>query len=136
MNSKTRNVDGIAIVDPAIDDYELLLAELEGRAACIRMFVSGEEALLAVGKHPAALWMINARLPDMSGVELWELIRHRFPCASAFLVSNTYSVEDEVAARLAGATAYLCKPASVSWLDAPLPRCRSPAIRGSPRVAR
>jgi DNA-binding response OmpR family regulator len=136
MNSKTQNVDRIAIVDPAIDDYELLLAELESRAASVRVFVSGEEALLAVGKHPASLWIINARLPDMPGVELWELIRHRFPHASAFLVSNSYSVEDEVGARLAGATAYLCKPASVAWLDAPLPRCRSPAIRASPRVAR
>jgi DNA-binding response OmpR family regulator len=136
MNSKTQHVNQVAIVDPAIDDYALLLAELEARAGCIRMFVSGEEALLAAGKHPAALWMINSRLPDMPGVELWELIRHRFPHASAFLVSNSYSLEDEVAARLAGAAAYLCKPASAAWLDAPLPRCRSPAIRASPRAAR
>ena len=136
MNSKTRSIDRIAIVDPTAADYQPLFAELESHATRLQLFASGEQALQATGKRCATLWLINARLPDMPGIRLWELIRRRVRRSSAFLISDSYSVEDELAARLGGATAYLCKPASIAWLDGRLPRCRTPAIRAGPKLVR
>ncbi len=132
MNSTRRSIDRIAIVDPKLSDYQPLLAELEARIKSLQLFASGEHALRALDNSFAPLWIINVRLPDMPGIRLWELIRPRRRRASAFLISDVYCVDDELAARLGGATAYVCKPATPLWLEGRLPRCRSPAIRAGP----
>ena len=52
----------------------------------------------------------------MTGLELMALVRERRPAAAFYLVGEVYSAQDEVAARLAGATVYACKPPARSWL--------------------
>ncbi len=136
MRPNPRSIDRIAIVDPKLADYQPLFAELEARAARLQMFATGEQALRASGRPMTTLWIINSRLPDMPGVRLWELLRDRFHRSVAFLISDSYSVEDELAARLAGAAAYVCKPVSLAWLQSSLPRCRLPEIRAGPSIVR
>ena len=75
---------------------------------------------------------MNVHLPDMTGMNFLSLVRRRLRRCSVFLVGDVYSAEDELAARLAGATAYVCKPVSPAWLETLQPRCRSPAIRAGP----
>jgi DNA-binding response OmpR family regulator len=124
----------VFVVDAKLEDYDSVVGELDHGAVRLRLFSTGENALRGAGSCSSILWVINIHLPDMSGISLMKHLRRRQPRFSVFLVSDVYAVEDELAARAAGATAYLCKPASAAWLQRRQPRCRSPAIRASPAV--
>jgi DNA-binding response OmpR family regulator len=122
----------VLVVDANLGDYDLVAGELKHDAVRLRLFSTGEDALRWAGTCASTLWVINIHLPDMSGISLLRHLRRRPLRFSVFLVSDVYALEDELAARAAGATAYLCKPASAAWLERAQPRCRSPAIRASP----
>jgi DNA-binding response OmpR family regulator len=72
---------------------------------------------------------VNVKLPDMTGVALLKLMRRRLPRSTVFLVGDAYSAEDELAARAAGATAYVCKPPSAAWLEAYQPQLSPVVLR-------
>jgi DNA-binding response OmpR family regulator len=133
MNATERRADDLIVVDENLDDYGVLIAEQHAQDLRIKLFATGESALHAARPTSGALWLINVRLPDMTGIHLLGLVRRGLRRCSVFLVGDRYSPEDELAARLAGATAYVCKPASAAWLRSHSPRCRSPAIRAGPR---
>ena len=122
-------LDGLIVVDAHAEDYDVLVAELEPDDVGVRVFSSGEDALRASRISSSALWMVNLRLPDMSGIGFLKLIRRRWRRSSVFLVGDTYSAVDELAARAAGATAYFCKPPSAAWLEGFRLIGRAPAIR-------
>jgi DNA-binding response OmpR family regulator len=132
MKANKQHADDLVVVDANLDDYDLLAGECHRQGNRIRLCPTGEHALQAAVASSSTLWMINVRLPDMTGIHLLGLVRRRLRRSSIFLVGDEYSAADELAARLAGATAYLCKPASEAWLENYLPRCRSPAIRAGP----
>ncbi len=121
MHASTRRAGDLVVVDAAPNDYTPLARtglESHERAPplTIRHFRTGEEALRAFDPTATTLWMANLKLPDMTGIALLELIRrraHRYPVV---LVGDVYSADDELAARSAGASAYLCKPVEASWL--------------------
>ncbi len=112
---------GFVIVDPRPEDYGQMLESARGEQLSWIMVSSGHDALQQVGQASDAVWFVNVHLDDMRGTEVLTLIRERRPSASVVLVSNRYCEADELAARAAGATAYLCKPAEATWLD----RCRT-----------
>ncbi|HEX6961043.1 MAG TPA: response regulator [Lacipirellula sp.] len=115
------------MVDLNVDDYQPLLASTP-----LRLFATGDAALRVYEPHVPSLWMINVQLPDMSGIGLLTLIRARRRREIIYLIGDEYRLEDELAARSAGATAYMCKPVCTGWLACHTPRCRSPAIRAGP----
>jgi DNA-binding response OmpR family regulator len=122
MHATTRRVDDLVVVDPAPDDYSPLagsgLSSHERTPPLtIRHFRTGEEALRAFDPTATTLWMANLKLPDMTGIALLELIRRRAHRYHIVLVGDVYSADDELAARAAGASAYLCKPVETSWLQ-------------------
>ncbi len=116
MKSTEEPVDSIAIVDPCYDDYDPLLASFDAQQWRIELYATGEEALRMSSAGATGLWFVNVRLPDMTGTALLKLIRRRQPWISIMLVSDRYSQTDELAARTAGATAYLCKPVTAQWI--------------------
>jgi DNA-binding response OmpR family regulator len=132
MNAEKLWLCDLIVVDANCDEYHALAVALCQREVRVRFFASGRDALRAIGAFPSALWIVNSRLPDMSGVGFLRLIRHRVRRCRVILVGDDYSTEDELAARSAGATAYVCKPASAAWLAGCRTRCRSPAIRAGP----
>jgi DNA-binding response OmpR family regulator len=133
MKRIKRHSDDLVIVDAQLDDYDALLTDECGQAIRVSQFHTGERALQSVVSSSTTLWLINVSLPDMTGIHLLGLVRRRLRRCIVFLVGDVYSADDELAARLAGATAYVCKPTSVAWLECYLlPRCRSPAIRAGP----
>jgi DNA-binding response OmpR family regulator len=136
MSATKRRLDDLLVVDANLDDYGPLLTALGQDATRAHLFATGEAALRAAQKRRAALWVINVRLPDISGISLLKLIRRRLPRSAVFMVGDAYSAEDELAARTAGATAYVCKPPTVTWLSAYQIRCRSSAIRAGPTASR
>lgn len=116
MHATTRRAGDLVVVDSAPDDYTSLIEDERTPPLTIRHFRTGEEALRAFDPTATTLWMANLNLPDMTGIALLELIRrraHRYPVV---LVGDVYSADDELAARAAGASAYLCKPVEASWL--------------------
>jgi DNA-binding response OmpR family regulator len=139
MPSNVSRLDELIVVDANPEDYSSILAELVVRSARVHVFETGEEAVRTPGAQPSTLWMVNMRLPDMSGIGLLTLVRRRFRRCNLFLVGDFYKAEDELAARAAGATAYVCKPATAAWFDsyclrAPRPMTRSLA-KARPSVA-
>ena len=128
MPTTTSTTTELLVVDPRPNDYLPLAADVE--AADIRFLFasSGDEALRLPSHSLARLWLINFRLPDMTGVELLALVRSRDPDAACLLIGDTYTKADELSARQFGATLYACKPPLAAWLQA-LPAFRMPRDR-------
>ena len=132
MSSAVHHVAGIYVVDPRFSDYEMLFADIGISRSQIKCFASGEEALQASGQPAGLPWFINVQLRDMPGIALLKLVRSRLPGCAIFLIGDEYSLDDELTARSAGATAYLCKPPNIAWLSGCKQRNRSAAIRDGP----
>jgi FixJ family two-component response regulator len=64
------------IVDPQWEDYGCVADEVAARRLDVRFFRSGREALRSNADAPNA-WIVNQRLPDMSGVDLLAMLRWR-----------------------------------------------------------
>ena len=122
----------LIVVDSNCDEYLALAIALRAHQVRLHFFSTGRAALRAIGACPSILWIVNTHLPDISGLSFLNLIRHRMRRCRVILVGDNYSVEDELAARSAGATAYVCKPASVAWVMGYLTRCRSVPVRAGP----
>jgi DNA-binding response OmpR family regulator len=117
MSANHNQFGYVVIADENVDDYEPLLVDLSLRGMRVGLFSTSEQALRAERARTAILWIVNVKLPDMTGVALLTVLRQRLPRLAIFLVGNQYSRDDELAARTAGATAYVCKPLSVAWFD-------------------
>src|SRR4029078_6325513 len=124
MNSNELCFLDLIVVDSNCDEYLALAIALRAHQVRLHFFSTGRAALRAIGACPSILWIVNTHLPDISGLSFLNLIRHRMRRCRVILVGDNYSVEDELAARSAGATAYVCKPASVAWVTGYLTRCR------------
>jgi DNA-binding response OmpR family regulator len=136
MRHANELLDDLVVVDAKLQDYEPLLSELSTLELRVRLFATAEDALQITGARGAMLWLINVQLPDMSGIGLLALIRRRLPHSRIVIASDVYSADDELAARCAGATAYVCKPPSMAWLNAYQTHCRDAAGRNLTQTGR
>ena len=102
------NQKKVYVVDADIDGYETLATYPSHQD--VVFFRSGREALRTNPEDGPAMWVINVDLPDMSGADLQSMLQSRGNQSPLALVSNEYSVEDEIAARVAGAEMYFAKP--------------------------
>jgi DNA-binding response OmpR family regulator len=100
----------IFVVDQSSSDYAQLQDELANQQTEVVYFASGRDALRSNPEESTSMWVINMRLKDMSGSTLHDMLRARGCQAPIALVGNEYSVEDELEARVAGASLYLAKP--------------------------
>lgn len=132
MTMTDPSLDDVIVVDAISDDYRQLIGELGGDAVRSTVYTTGEDALRSGSASAYTVWIVNIRLPDMSGISFLRHLRRRAVHGHVLLVSDVYSAEDERVARSAGATAYLCKPVRAVWLVGCRRRCRSPAIRAGP----
>jgi len=110
----------VIVVDPNRQDYRQFAAAVRDRGASVLLFERGERALRAAAAQPASRWLVAEMLPDMSGLELFDLLggERRAP---GFLVAEQYDplLEAEVLAR--GNLHFLCKPLDAVWLSSLLP---------------
>lgn len=121
----------LLIVDGNLKQYPRLTATAKEAGWEVAYAEDGHQALQLVSARPARLWVANLVLPDMSGIDLLRLIKAKRPSTPFYLVSDTYSAADELAARAAGAAGYLCKPVSLAWFEL----CRAALARQSPANA-
>ena len=104
---KRRFSIAIAVADPKRDDYTDLLRDFPADMGSL-FFVSNGRAALALGFADA--WIVHAVLPDMSGFDLCETLKARFPRIPLLLVDDKYQIENEIHARSCGGAMYACKP--------------------------
>jgi FixJ family two-component response regulator len=110
----------VYVVDPQTDDYVNLVPgnAIVGSNTNVVFFRSGQEALRSAAVDKPAMWVINVRLPDMSGTDLQSILKSKGCKAPIALVGDEYSVDDEMTARCAGAEMYFAKPISHQVLTA------------------
>ena len=63
------------------------------------------------------MWLIDLELPDMSGFDLFEMIRERLQDSTVCMIGPEYCQADEVRAYRAGATIYACRPLETAWMQ-------------------
>jgi len=115
-----RAVGAVYIVDPRRGDYPGCSSGLERSHVDLRFFATAGAVLRATLREAPLFYLVNTRLPDMSGFELREMLGEVWRGIPGCLISDRYDVEDEVKARCSGSTLYLCKPLRDGWLDSAL----------------
>jgi DNA-binding response OmpR family regulator len=126
----------IAIVDSAPLDYSELAAPAYELGVTLRSFQTGQEALRAADQFRPDLWMINVRLPDMSGFDVVEMLRSKSCARCFFCISDAYAADEEIHSRLLKAAAYLCKPVQREWITAWISRPGKGTPHTSARIER
>jgi len=116
------------VVDPRPRDYERLARAVADRGGVVRFFSTGYAVLRRRTAAAADCWLINLVLPDMSGLQLYRLLRGSAAGAAVFLVGDEYRRADEVSVICTTGARFLCKPVEPEWF---LGDCRSPSPAGS-----
>jgi DNA-binding response OmpR family regulator len=106
----------VVVVDSQPTGYQTLVTMAEAQRWHAHFLTSGSSAMQFARRLRAELWMINASLPDMTGFELYEMLREQLGEATTFMISNQYSADEERRSCRIGADLYLCKEAG-QWLD-------------------
>ena len=105
----------IFVVDPNVGDYAALTRLVANGTRTLRFLLTGHDALRIAASGPPDLWIINVRLPDMSGFHLVEMLEAHDGCR-IFMVTDAYRAEDEIRALSLGVALYLCKPLEATYL--------------------
>ena len=117
----------IGILEDDLDQSALLQVWLEDAGFDTRVYASGPEFIRAIQQQGFDLMLLDWNLPEMSGLEVLEWIRHNVRDPVPVLFLTTRGEEQHIVAALeAGADDYVCKPARPQELVA---RIRSLARR-------
>ena len=106
MNATTNTV----IVDPVPSDYLAIGGDAEEADVQLHLFTTGQAEVRSAPQSRRAVWLINTRLPDMSGQDLYTTLRRQLEGLPVFFVSDQYSLDDERAVMSLGGVNYVCKP--------------------------
>lgn len=119
----------VAIVDDNRQFGEALsvLLELEPDVKVVALLEDGEEAVEHARAEPAAVYLVDFRLPDMNGAQAIEAILATCPDTSVIALSAAAAPPDVVAVREAGALECLSKDRDLDALVATIRRAAVPA---------
>ena len=118
MIAPVRPHSRIVVVDAHPNDYDTIAHSPEFNHCEFQFHRDGRSALRDDDREYPELCVINMNLPDMSGLDLYEMVNERWPGVPVYMVGDDYRPEDEVQARISGATFYFCKPLQCEWLAA------------------
>jgi len=117
----------VGILEDDLDQSALLQVWLEDAGFKARVFATGPEFIRAAQQEGFDLMLLDWNLPEMSGLEVLEWVRHNIRDDVPVLFLTTRGEEQHVVAALeAGADDYISKPARPQELVA---RIRSLARR-------
>jgi signal transduction histidine kinase len=109
------------------DDDELILDlmhhDLTKKGWLVETFFSGEQLLARQEEEPCEIVITDIRMGGMSGLELLEKIREKWPASEVILISGYATVENAVEALRQGAYDLLTKPIERHQVSAVLHRC-------------
>ena len=123
----------IVLVD---DDRNILTSvamALEAEGFDVRTYGDGEEALRGLTSRPAALAVLDIKMPRMDGMELLSRLRQTSSMPVIFLTSKDDELDELLGLRM-GADDYITKPFSqrllIERIRALLRQCRQRARLG------
>ena len=125
----------LVVVDHKRSDYNGLFTSVDDVWLEVCLLSSAGDALRLARNRTIGLWMINVRLPDLSGFDLVEMLRPQASDAAVVMVTDEYRLEDELRALVLGVTQYFCKPLKPSWFHQWWQRQRHIAAVGRHAVA-
>lgn len=108
----------IVVVDSHPRDYDLLAHDRALSRLEFQFFPDGRSLLRNRQTTSPELVIINMHLPDMSGLDIYQVVFQRWPEIPVYLVGDDYRPDDEIQARMCGAIFYFCKPLQREWLTA------------------
>ncbi len=94
--------------DPGIRD--LLGLMLKDLGYNVELFANGKEMLDRLETRVPDLFVVDVRMPEMSGMDLTRAIMEKDPQALVIILTGFPSIEDAVEAIQIGASDYLSKP--------------------------
>lgn len=98
-----------------VDDHPVVRAGLSNMLSTQQGFevvgaaADGEEALALIEKHPPHVLLLDLRMPGLSGIEILNKIKDKYPTLRAIVLTSFDSDEDIYRAVKAGAQGYLLK---------------------------
>ena len=93
-----KNLPRILVVDDEPDMCWALENILRPAGLTVKATTSGTEALKLLAGEPYAVAFVDAKLPDLDGLELAALIRQRSPHTAMVLISGYFYLEDRAIA--------------------------------------
>jgi DNA-binding NtrC family response regulator len=85
---------------------------------------SAEEAIKLIERHPPQIALLDLNLPGMSGLELLENLRRRFPLLQSIIMTGFGDLESARAALRLEAVEFLTKPFHLSDIEQALGKAR------------
>jgi DNA-binding response OmpR family regulator len=114
MTQSHRSELHIVVADRRPKSYQNLTHLAGDYGWHVHFLTTGAAAIQFARPRCADLWMINVRLPDMSGFELLEILRERAVGVPVFIIADHPNADDENRACCGGASLYLCKDTAQS----------------------
>ncbi|MBN2061645.1 MAG: sigma-54-dependent Fis family transcriptional regulator [Deltaproteobacteria bacterium] len=109
-HSKQTNALRIAVVDDEPIALKNIGRILDRHGHEVEIFSNPAQALQRMAQAPFHIVMTDIRMPQMSGMELLECIKSRYPGTQVILFTGYASVDDAVKAMRQGAFYYVEKP--------------------------
>lgn len=141
-------INEIVVVDGNCERYGDFVQAAQAGEVGLHFCIDGRSAVRLARRFRADAWLVASDLPDMSGFDLLEMLsphvlqggvdplRSGSPVSldrlghgmrsGIFVVSESYSIEDEQRALVSGVAGYLVRPVTVDTIRA----LRQPAPRG------
>lgn len=110
------NAEKILVVDDSSDIREVISVLLEGEGYRVTSVADGQSALDALEKDPDLdLVVLDIMLPDMTGIEICEKLRH-FSSVPVLFLTALSGDEDKIKAYATGGDDYIVKPFAATEL--------------------
>lgn len=112
----------LLIVDDEQGQREILTGYLKKKGYTVYQASSGTEGIQSVKNYPIDIIISDFKMPDKTGIELFEVVKSINPEISFVMVTAFGTVENAVKAMRLGAYDYLAKPIDLDELDILLER--------------
>ncbi len=110
----------LLIVDDDHGFRGALTSVMAARGFVVTAEPSGSAALAWLASHECDLVLLDLKMPDMSGIEVLDKIRERFPSIEVILLTGHGTIDTAVAATRRGAFHFLTKPCSPDEVEVTL----------------
>ena len=117
-STNDRRMKHLIVVDPDLDAYRVLADLTEADRLRLTLTSAGRNALRLAPSFADAVWLISPQLPDMSGLDLLDMLHALRRDLRAVVIDNEYDRDRELQALRLRAIQYVCKPLHASWLNA------------------
>jgi CheY-like chemotaxis protein len=105
----TSHMEKILVVDDSAEDRETAAACLRDHGMVPLFAANGKEALDVIASQPPDAVLTDLNMPEMTGLELVERMRSKYPRMPVVLMTSQGSEESAVSALKAGALSYVPK---------------------------